>query len=302
MIKRLTRICQLFLTLSIALYGILVWNNNRGVVAPPHGAITASWDKSVSWLLANRRSVLENDNPILWWMIAESARLTDDGRLHDLFRDFRARNNPTITNSLWQALFEPERYWGATFTRQSYIGYMDYQQYLIFGLTCSNQLAAEPLILAQNSTDFCPRTHPLTPACATHQLMGFRFLQRNGCTFAGNLQVNISSSHATIERQLTWDPRLVDVYIQRVVMLADSGASPRIKPRWLERILAAQLPDGSWPSLQPLLPLGGNNYLVFGQNLFGIGEWQGNLHTTAQGLWLMSLLRYQESHRTEPPH
>lgn len=71
----------------------------------------------------------------------------------------------------------------------------------------------------------------------------------------------------------------------------DSGARERIKPRWLQRVLDAQLADASWSNLQPLLPLGGGRYFGFDVRLLGIGLVKGNFHATAQGLWLTSLLQ-----------
>jgi len=170
----------------------LIWHNNVAVQSPTQAEIAGTWEKSVAWLASNREMALADRNPILWWMIGESAKLTGDVRLQQLFADYRATTNAAEADSVWQTFFAPERYWGASFSQQSYAGYADYQQYFLFGLTCSKQLADEAIIVDQHDTDFCRRRHPLSPACVTHQMMGFRFAQRVGCDRLDNLPEKIS--------------------------------------------------------------------------------------------------------------
>ena len=283
--KQVLALLLVLIALPMIVYGVVVWQNNRSVPPPSRQEIAASWEKSVAWLVANRQAVLQTDNLILWWMIGESARLTSDSRLQALYRDCLAQEDRIDRQSIWRAFFEPVLYWDASYPQRGYARYLDYQQYLLFGMTCSKQLADEPLIVAQHNPGFCWRTHPLTPACATHQLMGFRLQQRNGCDRVGHLKEKIHVLQTTVERQLTWDPRVVDVYIQRLLMLVDSGVPARVKPRWLQRFLAAQLADGSWAKSRPLF-----------------SNVQGNLHTTAQGLWLLSLLQQEENYQALATH
>jgi hypothetical protein len=175
-----------------------------------------------------------------------------------------------------------------------YARFPDYQQYFMFSLTCGRDLAADPLIVAQHDAGFCPGSHPISPACVTHQLMGFRLQQRGGCDRVPGLEKRIAELQEVIESQLTWDPRVVDVYLQRVVMLVDSGAVERIKPRWIQQVLEAQLADGSWSNLQPLVPLWGGRDFGFDAKLAGVGRPVANFHATAQGVWLTSLLLREE--------
>lgn len=272
----------------VAAYAALIWNNNRAVSPPTRSELDTHWESSVQWLLGHREQVLRDQNPILWWMIAESARLSGDERLRALFAEYQANIDPLW---IWSVFFEPERFRNAMLTPEVYGRFADYQQYFLFSLSCNRQMALDPAIAAQQETSFCWRKHPFSPACATHQMMGFRFAQRVSCTEIDGVEPKMEILQRRIAAQLKWDPRVVDVYIQRVLMLEDSGAGARVRPRWLQRVLEAQLEDGSWSALQPLLPLGGNRYFGFGARFFGVGELKGDLHATAQGLWLLSLLR-----------
>ena len=271
-------------------YGALVLHNNSSAPAPSQQEIAASWERSVSWLMENRERILRDRNPALWWMIAQSVEVTGDNRLQSLYAEFRRDHDAQSSGPIWGAFFTPSKYWGADVPQSAYEGFAPYQQYFLFSLTCGKGMAADSTIVAQHDADFCSSSQPLSPACVTHQMMGFRMQQRVGCDRVPALDEKVAALQGSIETQLTWDPRVVDVYLQRVLMLVDSGAPERVKPRWLQRVLAAQLPDGSWSRLQPLLPLGGGRYFGFSDRLAGVGPVSSDFHTTAQGVWLTSLL------------
>lgn len=293
MLKAAARLLVVVAAVLALGYAYLVWHNNRAAPPPSRQDIVASWERSVAWLMANREAVLRDRNPMLWWMIGQSAESTGDARLQALFADFQREYDRLYGDIFLQAFFKTQQYWGVNIPASAYAGIADYQQYFLFGLTCGGELAQQPAIIAQHATDFCWKSHPAGPTCVTHQLMGYRFLQRTGCDRVAHLDEKVAVLQRSIERQLTWDPRVVDVYIQRVLMLADSGARDRIKPRWLQRVLQAQLADGSWSNRQPLLALGGGRYLGFDAKLVGVGPVEGSFHATAQGIWLTGLLQHQ---------
>jgi hypothetical protein len=63
-----------------------------------------------------------------------------------------------------------------------------------------------------------------------------------------------------------------------------------------ERYWGANFPQQSYANYadyQQLFPIGGGSYLGFNEKLLGIDNLQGNLHATAQGIWLLSLLRQE---------
>lgn len=133
-------------------------------------------------------------------------------------------------------------------------------------------------------------SHFFCPACTTHQLIGFRMMQQSGCGDPLATQQAVAALQQRIHRQLTWDPRVVDVYIQRVLTLVESGAVSSVKPVWLQRILAAQHPDGGWGGIDPLLALPTGKGIGFDARGFTFAAAKSNFHATAQGIWLMSLL------------
>lgn len=288
--KILIRIAALLLLAMLGCYAFMLYQNNRETVPTSDAAINASYERSVVWLQNHREKILREANPMLWWMLGESARISGDARVQNLFDEFVALYDRNFRYDVWQAMFKPDQFRNARFSASEYESMAEYQQYFLYGLTCSEQLAQEPVIEAQHDTGFCFSPRQIyRPACVTHQLMAYRMAERNQCHIA-DLDRKIAVLQTSVERQLFFDPRVVDIYIQRALMLADSDAAEKIKPRWLERIIAAQLDDGGWSNMQPLINVGGR-HIGFNATGLATSEPKSTFHATAQGLLLMSLLR-----------
>ncbi len=225
---------------------------------------------------------------MLWWMVKESAELTKDQRLDELFAAYQKKWLDPYPTSPWLHLFNPECRvpvgdWGLR-------GLPDYNVFFLYALTCDKELVEMDIIDRQKDEDFCWNDHPISPACVTHQLMGIRFMERRDCGDPEYVQRMVKVLQNKIVNQLAWDPRVVDVYIQRVLMVTDSGARARIKPVWLRNVLDAQLIDGGWSPNQSIFALGSSQYLCFTSRILGICELKSSFHATAQGVLLMSLL------------
>ncbi len=292
-VEKTLKIVAISMVILLCIYGLLFYQNNRAAEPVRNERIAQSYEHGVSWLLNHRQDILREPNTALWWMLRESARVSGDVRIQSLVDEFLKNFDVVDSYSIWQAYFHPRAFRNAVFSPSEYTSLVDYQQHFLYALTCSNQLASEPLIRTQNNNpDFCWHgARAVRPACVTHQLMAYEMIRRRGC-YVENLDSKISILQNTIEKQLTYDPRVVDVYIQRVLMLVDSGARERIKPRWLERVLDAQLEDGGWSDMQPLIPAGGGKYVGFDARAVKIATPISNFHATAQGVLLMTLLRH----------
>lgn len=279
----------LLLFVSLALvtaYATLTYRNNRSVPMPERARIQASYDAAVAWVMSREATLLNDANPALWWMIQKSAALTGDPALNTLFERYRQKHLRGGRN-IWEPLFFPGRW--IPFRTEDITRFDDYQQHFIYAISCDSELAQLPIIQAQLDADYCD-SYPWRPACATHQLMGLRFMQNSRCGDAAATQAAIAALQTRIVRLLTWDPRVVDVYMRRVLMLAESGRPEAIKPIWLARLLEAQRPDGGWSGTEPLLPLPQGASLGFSARVFTLEAPVSSFHMTAQGVLLMSLL------------
>ena len=88
------KICSLGAAIAILVFVVsgyfyLVYKNNLDTPEPTAQEIQQALDRSISWLLNNRDEVIQQNNPVLWWFLDESALLTDNGALASLALEYR---------------------------------------------------------------------------------------------------------------------------------------------------------------------------------------------------------------------
>ena len=285
----------LLMALPLCLYLLGFYQNNRQQPYPTQSQVEFQLESSLNWLVNHEADLLSHPNPMLWWMLYEAQSLTEDPRLQQLLSKYQQRF-PRIQEGVWAPLFggEPRTYLSAYSVQN--LPY--YNQHIIYGLNCAADIAEEiPLVAQQNDAGFCFHTSYIyRPACVTHQMMGIHFLQRQNCGLLENAALVSGSLQQSIVSQLTWDFRVVDVYLQRVLMLLVTGADDKLKPVWLQRVLQHQLADGGWAGVAPIVSLGGRS-LQFTSRGIGLGpgreEMRGDYHATAQGVLILSYLQSQ---------
>lgn len=242
----------------------------------------------MGWLVTNYTEIENIQNPILWWMIKQAAFNSNDTNLNTIFTTYKKehldRQTANLSTPMFDKFYRPSV---PDITQLSSL--QDYQVFFYYSLSCDDDLGSEPIIQQQMSAGFCS-LHYLHPRCITHQLMGLRFMQRYQCGYDDRVKTTILQLQKVVISELTWDFRVGDAYIQRVLMLVDSGAYDQVKSVWISRILDAQNDDGSWDDLHPILSLGGGNVLAHTSTLPRIGKPKADFHATAQAIWLLSLL------------
>lgn len=268
----------------------MLMSNNRVVSTPNETELRARFEKTVDWMLTHRTQILASSNTMLWWMVMRSAEHTRDLRLQALFAEYKQRQVDSNRIGVWRHLFSRYSLTPVIFTEIVHLP--DYNLFFIYAAACDAELAGLDSIRRQQDAQFCSDMHPISPACVTHQLMGARMMLERGCGEPRAVRALISTLQDKVVRQLTWDPRVVDVYLQRVLMLADTGAIVRIKPIWIRRILEAQHSDGGWGQMQALIPLPANRAFGFNARGAGVGSVESDFHATAQGVLLLSLLQH----------
>lgn len=269
-------------------YVSLLWANNHTSEMPDRGQLTAHLEKAIDWVDENIDGVESANNPPLWWMLKQSAEISENPRLVYFYK----RHEDSLLNKkswyIWSNMFDPDA--PVDLPELHLLSQLPSYNYLfLYGLTCDSNWRDEAEVQKQLDMEFCSM-HFLHPRCITHQMVGIRFMQRNNCGDSEEVEKLIRGLQNTIVTELTWDPRVVDAYIQRVVMLVDSGAVSRVNPTWIQRILNAQNDDGGWGDIDPVLHLPGGNALGFSSKFIGYGKIRSNFHATVQGIWLISLL------------
>lgn len=288
------KILIIIIGVPILLVALAILHNNIGDSDYSQDELNTAFNQSVNWLQKNNTAIQNDHNSMLWWMLIQASSLQHNATLDNIIAQYKTDNSARYEHSPWSYL--------VTGQVNSHISAYslgnnlpDYNMHFIYGFSCSRSLAYEDIIKIQNQTGFCWRHHPVSPACTTHQLMAFRFMQRTGCEDPQFVTDSITTLTGYIKQQSTYDFRVVDVYIQRALMQMDSGHPENINPRWIKRILLAQNTDGGWDDFQPLIPVGGGKYFGFHAKGVGIREPVSSFHATAQGIWLMAMLMNQSA-------
>ena len=269
-------------------YAHQLWENNKAADMPDQARLQLTLEKAIDWLDRNRASALAKVNPPLWRMVQQAAEITGDPRLRDLFDAYRRLHLEEHRNEVWRPLFYPGVRVSAHAEALAHLPY--YDQQFIYASLCDQELGNRPEIRAQSDPSFCDQ-HLTSAACVTHQLMGIRLLQRSNCGDAEQLADTVRILQQRIRRQLILDPRVVKLYMQRVLMLVESGGGALVKPVWIKNLIDAQRADGGWNSFDPLVPLAGDRYFGYGSTFFAVARLsRSGFDMTAQGVLLFSLL------------
>jgi hypothetical protein len=271
------------------MYGLVLIAVNHARPVPSIAIVRDARLSAADWILRHREDVLQEDNAVLWWMVARSAALTHDSALKALVDEYRGRYMVPRTGDPQRQLFGLT-YQGGPLNFELLATFEDYQALFFYALTCDRQAPAPGRIAAQQNADFCPDSQPLRPACTTHQLMGLRLAEEFGCMSADATSATKGVLLKRIERQLFWDVRLVDTYLQRTLMLTEERGPSGAGAPALQNVLSVRMPDGGWSRSQPLVPVGQGKWLGVTETGFGIIEKRGQFHATAQALLLFSLV------------
>lgn len=290
-----TRLAAVVLV-ALLLFGVATatayWVNNRPTELPSRETFQHSRDRARDWIRAHEAEVLATENPALWWMVKESAVVSGDAYLADLYLRYYGRYLATRPDNVWHHLFDVDA--RLRIRLADLDDWPDYNLLFLYGLSCQSDLRNDPRVGPMLNAGYCESfgspAYFRDPACATHQLMGLRFAQQHGCGNAEQIAGLVDELAGRIAVNTTWDFRVVDFYLQRSLMLAESGAVARINPRWIVRILKAQQSDGGWDDFQQIAALPAVGSIGWAGRGIRLREPLTNFHTTAQGLYLMSLL------------
>lgn len=289
MFKKIILLSIILIVLISGLYIFGVYKNNRDVLLPENTELKQRLEKSIIWLVNHEDKIVTQTNPMLWWMLYEVQKISPDARIEKLLQVYFERNK-RIKSSLWGPLFDGEQY--NRLAGYSVTGLPYYNQHFIYALNCAGEIAEDLRIVEQqNESSFCFQTNFIyRPACITHQLMGINFLVTKKCNLLPAIDKVSKSLQQSLVSQLSWDIRVVDVYLQRVLMLLITGAENDIKPVWIRQVMDQQLADGGWGNFDTLVSIGNGKSLGFSPRILSLGEEKSSFHATAQGLYILAYL------------
>ena len=163
---------------------------------------------------------------------------------------------------------------------------------MIAALTCHEGAIQSPAIQQIYDRDFCAAQMEgnISASCKNKQIAALVILQSRSCSQSDQYAVALKSVQDDVVELLHKDPRVSDVYIQRLVWLTLTGAGDRIENVWLQRVIQHQRDDGGWLPYQRIVNLVPGWNLSVGRR-FGISfkEDKTAFHTSVQGMLLMAL-------------
>lgn len=279
---------------AIALIGGCVYDNSRDASFPDDAELRSSFARASAWILNNRAEILSEDNAMLWLFVREAGKVSADARLSELASEYQAR---MPDGSVWRYIFDAsgrEVIAGQSLFFPEY--FPDYNRLFVYGSTCNATVREDPAVIALLNASACGSVLAglRTPACRTHQLMGLRFIQNNHCEPDEATAQTVATVQRLIAAELKWDFRVEDAYIQKVLMLVESGRRQDVKAISLRKILDAQRADGGWDGVHVIIQLPRDRILcwVDGHSYPRIlPRRPSNFHATAQALYLLALWR-----------
>lgn len=269
------------------------YRNGADVPSPSESELRSSFSRAAAWVIQHRDRNLNDDNAMLWLFVREAGRLSAEPNLSMLAEEYQSKhaNGPPW---LWHFVFDPR----GSELLQAYELRLpdlpDYNRLFIYGATCNGSLREDPGVLALLDPHACSAglIGLRSPWCRTHQLIGLRLVQSNRCEPAALTAETIGRVQNDILTELSWDFRVEDAYIQKVLTLVESGRRKDVKAVWLRRILDAQRSDGGWDGVDIIARTPGNRIICWAGSLHPrlLTPPATNFHATAQGLYLMALL------------
>ena len=277
--RRIIRLLVIMVALALAsLVGAYLFNN---VSLMSDDGFSARLDESIEqayqWLTTNRDQL--QINIALYRMLQDADRLHADPLFEQLVGQILQQE--LFENNSWKLLLDPSRDFSA-FNLNRLIEaeshYID-NQWILYAL--APQRARLPAAAKEGLFD----TEKYRHRQLTHQLWALIHLR---AYHGGDDQLD-STIKLLCERMSTIQARslpTVDIYLQRPAFILMAGHPELVRRRWIERVMAAQLPDGGW----------NDKWLCFSSGSrrpnFNIDA-SSNAHASVQGLWLLWQVKYR---------
>ncbi len=271
--RRLIRFVACAFAGVLSLLAIGVLNNNYSFTQPSLAEFQSRLDRatldSIFWTFAQPPIT----NGYLTYMLQDCAQMSGDPKLKTSVRESML----LLRNTYMARLVDPD----APFIPPG--AWMDTDAAYHRWLTHAISQGQYPLSPEDRAVMFAP--DGARTGKATHQLLTLILYRRfHGATPA--LDQLIRHISLRIAQEAALDFRVTDLYLQRISFLLAAGQADLVKPRWVERALAAQESSGGWFY----------NWHGWAPTPYRFGwDAEPHVHPTSQGLWLSCMLKYRFS-------
>jgi len=269
---------------ALALFVVLLalLNNNYSLRRMPRKEFRArldhSIDASTNWLSSQREML---GNASLMFMVVDMEKLSGDPRLRRLLEEYRKSEFVADTTRPFSAV------WARMAGLPTPVPTLDFTQVpandVVEILWDAYAVAPDKVMIsrAQRENMFSPTR--FSWGRRTHQLLALDMYRHyNGAS--PDLARTLNHLAEKVARDAHFDLRVNDSYPQRSAFVLAAGRPDLVRPRWIERLLDYQHPDGSWSS-------------CWYHWCKGVLEFRAQdvdpAHTTIQAAWLLYMLKYR---------
>jgi hypothetical protein len=276
---RKTITAALFLVaLMCAIAAALLINNNISFSADQdfQKRLDAAIEKSLTWTQNHRDTILKERNIGLIKLLREIEILSPTPLISDITSNFMA--TPTRPKC-WKRLIDPN--WPVDETELNITidkEYLD-NKWILYAMA-PDKAKVTPKELGM----FDPQRWQQRKL--THQLDALLMLSKTTGP-SEDLDKLIEHLCDRLSKQLTYDIAVVDIYIQKVMFILRAGYPHKIRRRWVERIIANQMPDGGWNDRWFLVTSDSKKPQL------SLQKPPSNQHATLQALTMLYLIRYK---------
>lgn len=233
-------------------------------------------ESSEKWIEEHRENILRKKNVALLKMLDECVELRPNPVFEKIIESFmEARVRPEC----WKRLIDPNWPVNEWELNQTIEKEAIDNKWVLYAIAPEKaRVSAEKLSLFDSERW---RRRKLT-----HQLNALVTLKKRGIKPDEKLDELIEHLCDRLSDELVFDTAVVDIYIQKVTFILRAGFPEKIRKRWIERIIANQLPDGGW----------NDRWLCFNSSSkleFGFATPPSNQHATIQALTLLYLVKYK---------
>ncbi len=286
----LRRIAGSVAIVAVLALGAALLNNNFSFQQPPRAEFVGNLDqtlaRSTDWALGQYRQAATGSastpegrslisNSATAHMVVDCASLSSDPRMKTLGSSFvdawKGKGN------ILGKMVDPAIPANAPSDRELQ-ALDEYQRWILHG--------AEPntVPLSPNELEDMFSPNKYRTGKATHQLFALYFYRKSK-GFTPELDRLMQKIEERIAWESAFDFRVTDLYLQRLAFLLAAGRPDLIRPRWIERAMAAQQRDGGW--LQDWHGWSRTPYRL------SFDEESPTAHATAQGMWVACMLKYR---------
>jgi len=282
MVRRLLTWAAILVVVLLVLCAFAVFNNNHSWGQTSRADFTARLDQAINsstdWIV--KQPDIQG-NPPLMFMIGDMAEMSGDPRLKEFVKQYLVSPRVKVSGhpvTWYYAHWVDPSVPVPTLTAEQvpYLGWQD--RWFTYGTAPSQVELTE-----DDKADLFSPTKYSWGVRLHLQLIALDIYRHyNGDS--PKLQATLIPVTDGVAHDAYWDFRVSDSYPQRAAFLLAAGRPDLVKPRWIERILSRQNPDGTW------------NYCWYGwcRGVFEFSLTQEDHgHTTVQAAWALYQLKYR---------